>query len=144
MPSLFASVAVAQAPSIEGTYRVSSRTLQDGTVVTPPDVMGLQTSTKTSRNFNILSKDADGYIVSRSIVAAYTLTPPQYIETTLFHIFIPGQETRREVSTPPQRSSVTVEAGRIQFLTEQRVVVYEGHRFTATGPASVDVWETVE
>jgi hypothetical protein len=141
---LFASTALAQAPSIEGTYRLVSRALPDGTVVKPPDVMGLQTYTKSYRNFKILSKDADGQFVSRSIVATYTLKPTEYIETTLFHIFVRGQEIRREVSTPPQRSSVTVEAGRIQFRTEQRVAVYEGNRFTATSPASVDVWEKVE
>ena len=141
---LCASAALAQAPSIEGTYRLVSRTLQDGTVIKPPDVMGLQTYTKSYRNFNILSKDADGQFVSRSIVATYTLTPTEYIETTLFHIFVRGQEIRREVSTPPQRSAVTIDAGRIQFRTEQRVAVYEGNRFTATSPASVDVWEKVE
>jgi hypothetical protein len=141
---LCASAALAQAPSIEGTYRLVSRTLKDGTVVKPPDVMGLQTYTKSYRNFNILSKDADGQVVSRSIVATYTLTPTEYIETTLFHIFVRGQEIRREVSTPPQRSAVTIDAGRIQFRTEQRVAVYEGNRFTATSPASVDVWEKVD
>lgn len=141
---LCASTALAQTPSIEGTYRLVSRTLRDGTVVKPPDVMGLQTYTKSYRNFNILSKDADGQFVSRSIVATYTLTPTEYIETTLFHLFVRGQEIRREVSRPPQRSSVTIDAGRIQFRTEQRVVVYEGNRFTATSPAGVDVWEKVD
>jgi hypothetical protein len=141
---LCASAAWAQAPSIEGTYRLVSRTLKDGTVLTPPEVMGLQTYTKSYRNFNILSKDANGQFVSRSIVATYTLTPTEYIETTLFHIFVRGQEMRHEVSTPPQRSAVTIEAERIQFRTEQRVAVYEGNRFTATSPASVDVWEKVE
>jgi hypothetical protein len=141
---LIASTALAQAPSIEGTYRLVSRTLRDGTVVKPPDVMGLQTYTKSHRNFNILSKDADGQLISRSIVATYSLTPTEYIETTLFHIFVRGQEIRREMSTPPQRSSVTVDAGRIQFRTEQRVTVYEGNRFTATSAASVDLWEKVE
>jgi hypothetical protein len=141
---LFASAALAQAPSIEGTYRIVSRTLRDGTVVKPPDVMGLQTYTKSYRNFNILSKEADGQFVSRSIVATYTLTPTEYIETTLFHIFVRGQEIRREMSTPPQRAAVTIDAGRIQFRTEQRVTVYEGNRFMATSPASVDVWEKVE
>lgn len=141
---LFASAALAQAPSIEGTYRLVSRTLRDGTVVKPPDVMGLQTYTKSYRNFNILSKDAEGQFMSRSIVATYSLTPTEYIETILFHILVRGQEIRREVSTPPQRSSVTVDAGLIRFRTEQRVTVYEGNRFTATSPASVDVWEKVE
>jgi hypothetical protein len=37
------SGALAQAPNIEGTYRLVSRTLPDGTVQKPPDVIGLQT-----------------------------------------------------------------------------------------------------
>ncbi len=35
------------APSIEGTYKLSSRKLTDGTVLKPPDIMGLQTYTKS-------------------------------------------------------------------------------------------------
>jgi hypothetical protein len=105
--------------------------------------MGLQTYTKTHRNFNILSKEADGQFTSRSIVATYTLTPTEYVETTLFHVFVRGQEIRREVMAPPQRLSVTVDAGRVQLRTEQRLAVYEGNRFTATSPASVDFREEV-
>jgi len=115
----------------------------------PPDVMGLQTYTKSYRNFNILSKGPDGQFVSRSIVATYTLTPTDYIESTLFHILVRGQEIRREVSTQPERSSVTLDVGRIQIRRsptnlEQRVSVFEGNKFTATSPTSVDLWEKVD
>jgi hypothetical protein len=48
------------------------------------------------------------------------------------------------VLTPSQGSAVTIDAGRIQFRMEQRVVVYEGTRCTATSPAGVDVWEKIE
>lgn len=142
--SFLASAAVAQPPSVEGTYRLVSRTLRDGTVIKPPDVMGLMTYTKSYRNFNILSRDADGQFTSRSIVATYALTPTDYIETTLFHIFVRGQEIRREVSSPPQRSSVTINAGRIEFRLEQRVSTFEGNSFTATSPTSTDLWEKVD
>src|SRR5262245_51964437 len=63
--------AFAQAPSIEGTYRLVSRTSKDGTVLTPPEVIGLLTYTKEYRQFNIVSKDAEGKRTSRSIVATY-------------------------------------------------------------------------
>jgi hypothetical protein len=118
--------------------------MRDGTVLRPPDVLGLQTYTRTHRNFNILSRGADGQFTSRSIVATYTLTSTEYVETTLFHVFVRGQEVRREVMAPPQRMSVTVDAGRIQFRTEQRIAVYEGMRFTATSPVSVDLWEKLD
>jgi hypothetical protein len=141
---LFASAASAQVPSIEGTYQLISRTLPDGTVLKPPDIMGLQTYTKSYRNFNILSKDAEGKFESRSIAATYTLTPTEYIETTLFHIFVRGQEVRH-LSVEPQRSAVTVDAGRLQFQrpVEQRVTVFEGNKFTSTSANNMDVWEKV-
>jgi hypothetical protein len=146
---LIAGGAVAETPSIEGTYRLVSRTLRDGKVLGPPDVMGLQTYTKTHRNFNILSKDPDGRFVSRSIVATYTLTPTEYIETALFHILVRGNDVRREVSMPPERSSVTIDGGRLLIRRsatnlEQRVTAFEGGKFTATSAASVDLWERVE
>jgi hypothetical protein len=142
---LFASAASAPIPSIEGTYQLVLRTLPDGTVLKPPDIMGLQTYTKSYRNFNILSKDAEGKFVSRSIVATYTLTPTEYTETTLFHIFVRGQEIRHELAGQPQRSAVTVDAGRLQFHrpVEQRVTVFEGNKFTSTSANNVDIWENV-
>jgi len=89
---LLATAALGQTPSIEGTYRLVSRTLRDGTVLKPPDVMGFR----------------------RSIVATYTLTPTEYIETTLFHILARGQEVRHDLSTQPQRSAVTTDAGHLR------------------------------
>jgi hypothetical protein len=137
---------VSSGPSIEGTYQLSSRKLADGTVLKPPDIMGLQTYTKRYRNFNILSKDAEGKIVSRSIVSTYTLTPPEYTETPLFHIIVRGQEVRHDLSGEPQRSAVTMDAGRLQFHrpVEQRVTVFEGNGFTSTSANNVDVWEKVD
>ena len=139
-------VPASSAPSIEGTYKLISRKLADGTVLKPPDIMGLQTYTKSYRNFNILSKDAEGKIVSRSIVSTYTLTPTEYTETPLFHIIVRGQEVRHDLSGEPQRSAVTMDAGRLQFHrpVEQRVTVFEGNGFTSTSANNVDVWEKVE
>jgi hypothetical protein len=120
---LVTTSAPAQGPGVEGTYRLVSRTLPDGKVQSPPDVIGLMTYTKGYRNFNILSKDADGQLVSRSIVSTYTLTRTEYVETTLFHILVRGQDVRRELNTPPQRFDVTVDGGRIQFRLERRLAV---------------------
>jgi hypothetical protein len=143
---LWASAVSAQVPSIEGTYQLVSRTLPDGTVLKPPDIIGLQTYTKSYRNFNILSKDAEGKFVSRHIAATYTLTPTEYTETTLFHIVVRGQDVRHEPAGQPQRSAVTVDAGRLQFErpVEQRVTVFEGNKFTSTSGRNVDVWEKVQ
>jgi hypothetical protein len=140
---LGATPAYAQGPSIEGTYRLISRTFKDGRVLKPPQVMGLQTYTKGYRQFNIVSKGGDGKTTSRSILATYTLTPNEYTETPIFHLFVRGEDIRN-LSDQPVRSAVTVENGRITFKTEQRTAVYEGRTFTATSPESVDLWEKVD
>jgi hypothetical protein len=134
------------APSIEGTYKLSSRQLPDGTMQKPPDIMGLFTYTKSHRNFNILSKDAEGKFLSLSIVSTYTLTPTEYTETPLFSISVRGQEIRHDLSGQTQRAAVTVDAGRLQFQrpVEQRSVVFEGNKMTSTSANSVDVWEKVD
>ena len=46
MVLLFAMTAFAQTPSIEGTYKLISRQLPDGTMLRPPDIMGLFTYTR--------------------------------------------------------------------------------------------------
>ena len=71
MAFLCVSIAAAQAPSIEGTYQLISRKLPDGTVLKPPDIMGLCTYTKSHRNFNFVQKDATGKFLSGSRVATY-------------------------------------------------------------------------
>jgi hypothetical protein len=44
------------APNIEGTYRLISRQLPDGTRLSPPAIMGLNTYTKSHRTFNVVQK----------------------------------------------------------------------------------------
>ena len=140
---LLVSSAFAQSPNIEGTYRLVSRTMKDGSVLKPPEVIGFQTYTKEYRQFNIIGKDAEGKIISRSIGAKYKLTPTEYTETPLFHVFVRGQEVRN-LTDQPQRSAVSVDGARITFKTEQRIAVYEGNNFTATADGNVDLWEKVE
>src|SRR3989449_4822838 len=86
MVVLFVSAASAQTPSIEGTYQFISRKLPDGTVIKPPDIMGLCTFTKSHRNFNIVQKDATGKFASFSFVSTYKLTATEFTQTLLFSI----------------------------------------------------------
>jgi hypothetical protein len=85
----------AQSPNIEGTYRLASRTLKDGTVIKPPEIVGLQTYTKQYRNFNINYKSPDGKVTSRSLVAEYTLTSEEYAEKPLFHMYVDDDKISR-------------------------------------------------
>ena len=149
MVLLFASAASAQAPSIEGTYQLISRKLPDGTVLKPPDIMGLQTYTKSHRNFNLVLKDATGKFSSISAAATYKLTATEYSQTRLFGIVndqIGGKEIVYNLSSETQSVPVTVEGGRIQFKFGDRPTeVYERDKMTATAEGRfVDVWEKVQ
>jgi hypothetical protein len=139
------------APSIEGTYTLISRQFPDGTMLRPPDVMGLWTYTKTHRNLNVIRKDATGKCSSFSLMSTYTLTGTEYRETVLFSIRtdqIGGKNIVYDLSGQTRSAPVTVEGGRIQFTLpfESRALVFDGNQVTATAAnnANVDIWEKVE
>jgi hypothetical protein len=152
MAFLFVSAAAAQTPSIEGTYQLISRKLPDGTMLSPPTIMGLCTFTKSHRNFNIVQKDATGKFASSSLVSTYKLTATEYSETLLFSIVTNqsgGKDIVYDLAGQTRSAPVTVEVGRIQFKsplsTSQRSFVFEGNKWTSTSAeGSVDVWEKVE
>ena len=150
MTLLFALSASAQAPSIEGTYQLISRKLPDGTVLKPPDIMGLCTFTKSHRNFNFVRKDATGKFSSVSSVSTYKLTATEYSETRLFSIVndqIGGKEIVYDLSGKTQSVPVKMEGGRIQFKSpfNPPSLVFEGNKLTATAEGRfVDVWEKVQ
>src|ERR671931_880155 len=147
MALLFVSAAAAQTPSIEGTYQLVSRTLPNGTVLKPPDIMGLLTYTKTHRNFNIVIKDATGKFYSYSLVSTYKLTPTEYSETRLFIILndqVGGKDIVYDLSGKTQSVPVKMEGGRIAFKPpfDPPAFVFEGNKMTATLEGGfVDVWE---
>ena len=145
----------AQTLSIEGTYQLVSRTLPDGTVLKPPDLIGLLTYTKDHRNFTYVEKDATGKLALGSSVASYTLTATEYSENLLYgggirtntnqiggkDNFFPHNSGGRTARTP-----VKVEGGRIQFksLFRRFSHVFEGNKMTATDDGIVEVWEKVQ
>jgi hypothetical protein len=140
------------APSIEGTYQLISRQLADGTRLSPPASMGLNTYTKRHRTFNRVLKDATGKFFSSSNVSTYTLTATEYSETRLFSVLddqIGGKDTVYNLSSETRSAPVTVEGGRIQFKDpfSTRVLAFEGNKMTATAENNanvVDTWEKVE
>ena len=150
MVLLFAISASAQAPSIEGTYTLISRQLPDGTMLRPPDIIGLWTYTKSHRNFNIVLKDATGKFSSFSLVSTYKLTATECSETLLFSIRtdqIGGKDIVYDLSGKTQSVPIHMEGGRIQFKMpfERPTVVFEGNKITATVEGGfVDVWEKVQ
>jgi hypothetical protein len=147
---LFAISASAQAPSIEGTYRLISRQLPDGTILKPPDIMGFWTYTKSNRTYNSVQKDATGKFASRSLVSTYKLTATEYSETPVFSIRtdqIGGKDIVYDLTGKTQSIPVKIEGGRIQFKLpfERPTVMFEGNKMTATVEGGlVDVWEKVQ
>ena len=146
---LCTSAAAAQVPSIEGTYQLLSRTLPDGTVLTPPEIMGRFTYTKRHRTVNIVRQDATGIVASSANVSTYTLTATEYSETRLFSIVndqIGGKDIVYNLSSETRSAPVTAEGGRLQFKNPlgTRALVFEGNKVTATTEGTVDVWEKVQ
>jgi hypothetical protein len=138
------------APTIEGTYTLVSRQLPDGTMQSPPAIMGLLTYTKSHRNFNVIWKDATGKFFSYSLVSTYQLTPTEYRETMLFSILndqIGGKDTVYDVSGKTQSVPIKVDGGRLHFKLpfDPPAVVFEGDMMTATAEGRfVDVWKKVQ
>ena len=87
-----AGQAAGEAPSIEGTYKLVSRELPDGTKQGPPNVLGLITYTKEYRNFNVYVKDATGKSFSIASISAYTLTDKEYSEKNITKVTRGGGE----------------------------------------------------
>jgi len=55
-------------------------------MLSPPNIMGLCTYTKSHRNFNFVQKDATGKFASFSNVSTYKLTSTEYSKTVpLYH-----------------------------------------------------------
>jgi len=137
-------------PTIQGTYRLVSRELTDGTIVTPPKVMGLQIYTETHRSITVAGEDASGkYFAMR--VATYTLSPTEYTETVLFRASnLSGSSPDRtqidyDVPAQPVTAPVTVAGNRIEFrLPDEPVLAFEGTTVIATHEGQfVDTWERV-
>lgn len=139
----------AQPGNIEGTYQIQSRTLPDGTVLTPPSITGLMTYTKTHRNFNLVLRSPTGKFQSFSSVSRYSLSNDGYSETLLFSVIndqIGGKDIVYDVSGATRSVPVEAGAGRIAFRPpfDPPAFAFEGDTLTATFPdGAVDIWKQV-
>ena len=140
-------------PSIEGTYRLVSRELPNGSKQVPPTIDGLMSFSKSYRNFNIYWRDSAGKVFSVSYVASYQLSPQGYSEKSIFFLRtdeIGGKGASYDLSGKSGAAPVTLTGARLAFtfpLHDEPAVVFEGNRMTATenGPYGnfVDHWERV-
>ena len=146
-----AGQAAGEAPSIEGTYKLVSRELPNGTKQGPPDVLGLITYTKEYRNFNVYVKDATGTSFSISSISTYKLTDKEYSEKNIYYMVNDeggGKGVTYDVSGSTAISPVSVKDRRIEFqlpLHGEPSVVFEGDKLTATRKgAFIDYWGKVK
>lgn len=137
-------------PSIEGTYKLVSRELPDGTKQVPPEILGLLTYTKEHRNFNVYWTDAVGKRFSISAISAYKLTETEYSETNLLYVVndeIGGSGAEYDLSSQTGTSPVSWKDGRLEFdlpLHGEPRVTFAGDKMTATREGEfIDHWERV-
>ena len=155
---LFAAVAIAsdapkataKAPSIEGPYKLVSRTLPDGTKMASPDIIGLLTFTKTHRNFNIVWKQPGGKKFSLSIVSTYKLTDKDYTETLMYVLQndeITGKGLTYDFSGQSRTVPITMSGGsiKIKMPFDPPTITISGNKMTAVSESMfTDSWEKIE
>ena len=134
---------------VDGTWVLVSRDLPDGSVQTPPDVIGAMTYANGIRNFNVYWKDEQGNPVSLSSISEYTLTDTEYIETSLYYQAT-GMDDVEQYDLSRETGVALVERydGCLEFtlpLHDEPHVIFMGHRFTATREGVfVDHWERID
>ena len=151
----FLGIAIAdeEAPAlgIEGTYKLVSRDLPDGSKQEPPLVGGMYTLTAKHRNFNVWWSDAEGKVFSLSVVSEYSLTDSTYTETRLYtarHDSDSGEVIKYDFEQRTETVPVNREGYQISIQLPfdlPVVVVFDGNKITATLEGEfVDHWEKVE
>ncbi|MGH7542805.1 MAG: hypothetical protein ACREK7_02605 [Gemmatimonadota bacterium] len=134
---------------LEGTFRLVSRDLPDGTTVGPPETQGLLTYADGYRNFNIYWTDADGNGVSIAIVAEYELTEDTYTETNVYTMVNEAAAGGVVYDLAPTSGSSPVTRGEATLsmklpLRDEPDVVVTADGLTATREGEfVDHWERV-
>jgi hypothetical protein len=135
-------------PSIEGTYRLVSRDLANGTTQRPPDILGLMTYTSEYRNLNVYWTESEGKRLSFSTMGTYVLTEREYSEKGMYRLVFDGTSGELDLSGPSGSTPVMIEGDRIAFqfpLYGEPSAVFTRDGFTATQKGVfVDHWEKVK
>ena len=144
-----ALVAPAMADGVEGTWRLLKRQLPDGTIQTPPTVVGLGTLTNGLRHLNVFWQTPDGKPASIGVISRVKLTSTEYTETLIAFALDDGSGNPvvYNFSGETKTAAVTRQGGRISYKLpfDPPSVVYEGDKLTATlEGAFIDFWERVK
>ena len=139
----------AHADDIEGTWRLIKRKLPDGTILTPPVVVGLGTLKGGMRHLNVLWHTPEGKPASIGVISKVKLSTNEYTETLIAQVFDDGsgQPASYNFSGETKSAPVTRESGRISYKLpfDPPSVVYEGDTLTATlDGVFIDYWERIK
>jgi hypothetical protein len=139
-----------KAPSIQGTWKLVSRDMPDGTKLKYPEIVGLLTFTEKNRNFNVCWQNASGKHFSMSLISEYKLTDKEYSEKNLYRFTndeINGGGLQYDMSGKSGKSPVKWDGGKMEIrlpLFNEPAIVIEGNKLTATRAGEfTDSWEKV-
>ena len=110
-----ASNASKSGPKIEGTYMLEYRETSDGKKIVAPEIVGMLSYSKTTRNFNVYWMSG-GKPSSISMVAKYTLSEKEYTEDCMYYSEnMDGKGITYNTAATHGVSPVTMKDGEIQF-----------------------------
>jgi len=138
--------------NIDGTYVLKSRVLADGTVLKPPDILGLYSVSKGHVNFNLMLKNKDGKIHSTSSIGRIKLSSKEFNEEIIYRMTndeIHGKGVVYDFKKKTGTSAVKIKDGKIEFMYpifNDIYGVFDGDKFTATriDGTYIDNWTKVK
>ena len=137
------------ADGIEGTWQLVKRELPDGTIQTPPTVVGLGTLVKGQRHLNVFWRTPEGNPASIGVISEVKLTSSEYTETLIAMAYDDGsgKPTTYDFTGSTKSAVITRTGTRIAFKLpfDPPSVVYDADKLTATLPgAFIDYWQRVK
>lgn len=132
---LFSFSVAVSADETEGTWRLVKRVLADGTTLTPPQVIGLETVYHGHKHVNVFWTTGDGKSGSFSAISEYTLTDKE-IKATLLAMYFDdgsGKPPQYVTSGGTKTEPVTRQGSAIsfQYPLQPTVNTYDGDKLTA-------------
>ena len=139
--------AQAAEPAFAGTWQLVKRKLPDGTILTPPSVGGMSTTTALGLNhLNVFWHTPNGKAASVSSITQYEWSDTELTATRLFSAFDDGsgKGVAYAASAETKRAPVRRDGTRISYQHpfDPPALVFEGDKMTATAEGLfVDYWE---
>ena len=142
--------AQAAEPALAGTWQLVKRKLPDGTILTPPAIGGMSTTTTMGINhLNVFWRTPDGKRASVSSITQYNWSDTELSATRLFSALDDGSGKGVAYAAPGETKRVPVkrDGTRISYQHpfDPPALVIDADTMTATADGMfVDYWERVK